>query len=290
MVTILPPEPGEPRRPHGPRDPGDAWVEAPDGQRYWGPGNHLSNTWPPFFFGPLFFVLWILFGSFIILNMVIGVVLDAYNRIKSEGSGTAFMTTGQAEWVATQRSIIAQRPLKAANAPAQEWRMGAFNLVTGTYFDLFIMGVIIANVLLMASAHWNPSEGFATAYSRSMAVFSYIYYCEAVLKITALGLNYFRDNWCRFDFFLVCTTLMDQFGHELLVACGAMRASSTAEDGSNRRRLSQKVKIFISSSMEGVGGVDGGADARGADVEGALGADRTRTVPSRPCVSDGLVR
>ena len=36
MVTILPPEPGEPRRPHGPRDPGDAWVEAPDGQRYWG--------------------------------------------------------------------------------------------------------------------------------------------------------------------------------------------------------------------------------------------------------------
>jgi len=70
----------------------------PDGTRYWGPGNHISNSWPVFFFGPLFFVLWILFGSFIILNMVIGVVLDAYNRIKSEGSGTAFMTTGQAEW------------------------------------------------------------------------------------------------------------------------------------------------------------------------------------------------
>ena len=30
--------------------------------------------------------------------------------------------------------------------------------------------------------------------------------------------GYFNDNWCRFDFFLVCTTLMDQFGHELLVA------------------------------------------------------------------------
>jgi len=36
VVTILPPEPGEPRRPHGPRDPGDAWVEAPTGERYWG--------------------------------------------------------------------------------------------------------------------------------------------------------------------------------------------------------------------------------------------------------------
>jgi 8-oxo-dGTP pyrophosphatase MutT (NUDIX family) len=35
-VTIEPPAPGEPRRPHGPRDPGDAWVVAPTGERYWG--------------------------------------------------------------------------------------------------------------------------------------------------------------------------------------------------------------------------------------------------------------
>jgi len=35
-VTIVPPAPGEPRRPHGPRDPGDAWVVADSGERYWG--------------------------------------------------------------------------------------------------------------------------------------------------------------------------------------------------------------------------------------------------------------
>lgn len=35
-MTIQPPTPGEPRRPHGPRDPGDAWVVAPTGERYWG--------------------------------------------------------------------------------------------------------------------------------------------------------------------------------------------------------------------------------------------------------------
>ncbi|MFT4136161.1 NUDIX domain-containing protein [Microbacterium sp.] len=35
-MTIVPPEPGEPRRPHGPRDPGDAWVVAGTGERYWG--------------------------------------------------------------------------------------------------------------------------------------------------------------------------------------------------------------------------------------------------------------
>ncbi|HWM17225.1 MAG TPA: NUDIX domain-containing protein [Microbacterium sp.] len=35
-MSIEPPAPGEPRRPHGPRDPGDAWVVAPTGERYWG--------------------------------------------------------------------------------------------------------------------------------------------------------------------------------------------------------------------------------------------------------------
>lgn len=35
-MTIVPPAPGEPRRPFGPRNPGDAWVVAPDGTRYWG--------------------------------------------------------------------------------------------------------------------------------------------------------------------------------------------------------------------------------------------------------------
>lgn len=35
-MIIEQPAPNEPRRPQGPRNPGDAWVIAPDGQRYWG--------------------------------------------------------------------------------------------------------------------------------------------------------------------------------------------------------------------------------------------------------------
>ncbi len=35
-MTIVPPAPGEPRRPEGPRDPGDAWVVAESGEKYWG--------------------------------------------------------------------------------------------------------------------------------------------------------------------------------------------------------------------------------------------------------------
>lgn len=35
-MTVVPPAAGEPRRPDGPRNPGDAWVVAPSGEKYWG--------------------------------------------------------------------------------------------------------------------------------------------------------------------------------------------------------------------------------------------------------------
>ncbi|MBT2486657.1 MULTISPECIES: NUDIX domain-containing protein [unclassified Microbacterium] len=35
-MTVVPPPAGEPRRPEGPRDPGDAWVVAASGEKYWG--------------------------------------------------------------------------------------------------------------------------------------------------------------------------------------------------------------------------------------------------------------
>lgn len=35
-MTVVPPAAGEPRRPEGPRNPGDAWVIADSGERYWG--------------------------------------------------------------------------------------------------------------------------------------------------------------------------------------------------------------------------------------------------------------
>lgn len=35
-MTVVPPATGEPRRPDGPRNPGDAWVVAESGEKYWG--------------------------------------------------------------------------------------------------------------------------------------------------------------------------------------------------------------------------------------------------------------
>ena len=183
-----------------------------------GPGvAPVRNDFSP---SALFFIAWMFFGSFFAVNLFVGTICDNFSRIKKEGDGTATMTPEQQQWMLAMKQGSGSKAVRIPRAPSNPFRKLLFKLVMSQPFDMGIMAVIIANVALMASDFWQieRSAPFMAVYTKGMVVFSYIYYCEAVLKITALGLNYFRDNWCRFDFFLVCSTLLDQFGHELLAA------------------------------------------------------------------------
>ena len=98
-------------------------------------------------------------------------------------------------------------------------RRSCFALVSSQPFDYLITGVVILNITAMACDYFGIEQDVAyfRYYSLLMSCFSYIYYCEATLKLTGLGpVSYFRDSWCRFDFFLVVVSLVDQFFAELL--------------------------------------------------------------------------
>ena len=59
-----------------------------------------------------FCILWILFGCFVALNMFFGVIADTWNRIRSEGSGYAFMTEEQVNFIEASKIIVHEtRPL-----------------------------------------------------------------------------------------------------------------------------------------------------------------------------------
>ena len=71
----------------------------------------------------------------------------------------------------------------------------------------------------MACDYWGIEnhEGHLHAYNSAMDLFSLVYYVECILKLIGLAPDgYFGDGWNRFDFTLVCTSLVDQFATELL--------------------------------------------------------------------------
>ena len=82
-----------------------------------------------------------------------------------------------------------------------------------------IIGVILLNVLEMTCDYYGIEKHplHYMLYVGANLFFSWIYYFEAVLKLVGLGpRHYFGDKWCRFDFVLVCLSLLDQYASSLL--------------------------------------------------------------------------
>ena len=61
----------------------------------------------------------------------------------------------------------------------------------------------------MALAHENQTPFWTGLFLYTNNIFTFIYACEAVLKLIGFGWSYFKNNWNRFDFFVVNTALLD---------------------------------------------------------------------------------
>ena len=164
-------------------------------------------------------LLWMFVGFIFAINLFVGVVVDQFSRMQTEENGTATMTIEQQQWAATIQASVVKQPSIAPKCPGNPLRASIFHFVNSQRFDGFISLVIVLNIGVMACDYHRieEDEQIYKVYQNTMDSFAYVYYCEFVLKLIALGpRGYFQDNWCRFDFFLVCASLLDQFATELL--------------------------------------------------------------------------
>ena len=169
----------------------------------------------------LYFIAWLLVGTFTTINLFVGSVVDHFTRVKAEQDGSVLMTKAQKQWVRTMREGRYVRPPRLPRPPRSAVLRPFFDLVTSTTFDFVITTVILLNILVMAMDfhHIEEYPGWHAFYTTALALFGCIYYAECLLKLLGLGFaTYFGDNWNRFDFFLVCTSLLDQFAAEAAAA------------------------------------------------------------------------
>ena len=174
--------------------------------------SHQTNAW----IAGAFFILWIVFGYFILVNLMIGVVVDSFQDIKEENNGLVLMSDEEADWVRTQKQAIISRPLVQATPPEHPTRLWCYQLVISHRFEIGIMSVILLNMLQMC-CDWNePSVNapYMADLKRAVAyiniLFLIIYFFEMILKWIGLGFKqYFCDPWNCFDGILVFVSLFD---------------------------------------------------------------------------------
>jgi Ion transport protein len=81
----------------------------------------------------LYFIAFIIVGSFFVLNLFVGVAIDKFNNMQAEHLGhNVFLTPEQEQWVTIQRMMMKCKPPKLHEKPAMPLRAATFNVRSRT--------------------------------------------------------------------------------------------------------------------------------------------------------------
>ncbi|KAF4136992.1 Ion transport protein [Phytophthora infestans] len=155
-----------------------------------------------------FFVVFMMFGSYFVVNLLVGVIIDNFNRMTDALDDSFMLTSEQKKWMKAQKSAARVGPQRVFVPFKHPVRRAAFFFVRHKRFEWFIMICIIVNMLLMATQYYGQSTTHTTIVNILNEIFAVVFTGEATLKIIAYGAVYFDDNWNRFDFFVVLGTLL----------------------------------------------------------------------------------
>ncbi|NP_001034914.1 sodium channel protein type 4 subunit alpha A [Danio rerio] len=156
----------------------------------------------------LYFVIFIIFGSFFTLNLFIGVIIDNFNQQKSKfGGKDIFMTEEQKKYYNAMKKLGAKKRPKPIPRPSNIIQGLVFDFISKQFFDIFIMVLICLNmVTMMIETDDQSAEKEYVLYQINL-VFIVVFTSECVLKLFALRQYFFTIGWNVFDFVVVILSI-----------------------------------------------------------------------------------
>ncbi|XP_059676733.1 sodium channel protein type 2 subunit alpha isoform X12 [Gavia stellata] len=165
----------------------------------------------------LYFVIFIIFGSFFTLNLFIGVIIDNFNQQKKKfGGQDIFMTEEQKKYYNAMKKLGSKKPQKPIPRPVNKFQGMVFDFVTKQVFDISIMILICLNMVTMMVETDDQSKEMETILSRINLVFIILFTGECVLKLISLRHYYFTIGWNIFDFVVVILSIVGMFLAEMI--------------------------------------------------------------------------
>ena len=172
-------------------------------------GTHTAPQRDSQLYMGLFFVVFIIVGSFFLLNMFVGVIIFNFNQVKSQMDGLSLLSSEQKLWVETQRMMLNFEPTVRQKPGKGKLRKGAFEIAIDPRFEVVVGVMIFLNIVFISLNHYDQSAVWNHMDSYSNYFFVGVFAVEAFVKITAFGWRYFADRWNCFDFFLVVISFLE---------------------------------------------------------------------------------
>uniref|UniRef100_A0A3Q4HGT6 Sodium channel protein n=1 Tax=Neolamprologus brichardi TaxID=32507 RepID=A0A3Q4HGT6_NEOBR len=157
----------------------------------------------------IYFVVFIIFGSFFTLNLFIGVIIDNFNQQKRKMRGQdIFMTEEQKKYYNAMKKLGSKKPQKPIPRPTNIIQAFFFDLVSKQAFDIMIMMLIIVNMVTMMVETDEQSERMESILNKINLAFIVIFTTECLIKIFALRCYFFTVAWNIFDFVVIILSIV----------------------------------------------------------------------------------
>ncbi|XP_078537761.1 sodium channel protein type 2 subunit alpha-like isoform X2 [Lissotriton helveticus] len=165
----------------------------------------------------LYFVIFIIFGSFFTLNLFIGVIIDNFNQQKKKfGGQDIFMTEEQKKYYNAMKKLGSKKPQKPVPRPKNKFQGAVFDFATQQAFDITIMVLICLNMVTMMIETDDQSKDMENNLYNINMVFIILFTGECVLKLISLRHYYFTIGWNVFDFVVVILSIVGMFLSEII--------------------------------------------------------------------------
>ncbi|XP_073490071.1 sodium channel protein type 2 subunit alpha isoform X3 [Aquarana catesbeiana] len=160
----------------------------------------------------LYFVIFIIFGSFFTLNLFIGVIIDNFNQQKKKfGGQDIFMTEEQKKYYNAMKKLGSKKPQKPIPRPPNKYQGFVFDIVTRQAFDITIMILICLNMVTMMIETDEQSQDMENNLYWINLVFIVLFTGEFIMKLISLRQYYFTIGWNIFDFVVVILSIVGMF-------------------------------------------------------------------------------
>ncbi|XP_043365640.1 sodium channel protein type 5 subunit alpha-like isoform X4 [Dermochelys coriacea] len=157
----------------------------------------------------LYFVIFIIFGSFFTLNLFIGVIIDNFNQQKKKlGGQDIFMTEEQKKYYNAMKKLGSKKPQKPIPRPLNKYQGFIFDIVSKQAFDVSIMILICLNMVTMMVETDDQSLDKVNILHKINMLFVAIFTAECSIKMLALRHYYFTNGWNIFDFVVVILSIV----------------------------------------------------------------------------------
>jgi len=153
-----------------------------------------------------YFYLVIIIGNMIILNLIVGVLIDKFKNIKEKETNYVLLTESEIEWIHVQKVMLKKKPY--VFIPEEEnisdFKKYCIKIITSKWFNNgIIISIILSLLTLMLQFGYSP-KGYKLFLDILNYTFTILFNVEIFLKIYVRQIAFFYLNWNIFDLVILC--------------------------------------------------------------------------------------